>query len=142
MVVYSILIGHMESKRLSKALAAAGIASRRACEEIIFAGRVKVNGLVVKVPQTQVDWAKDQICVDGELVSEEQKKVYYMLNKPPGYLCTNIRTGNKRIVLDLFPESERLFSLWGVMELKCRLSPGFRTWGLPSRESSRSPVKT
>ncbi len=110
-MVYSILFSHMESKRLSKALAAAGIASRRACEEIIFAGRVKVNGQVIKVPQTQVDWQADRIHVDEVLVTAEQKKVYYMLNKPAGYLCTNMRPGKKPIVLDLFPDSERLFTV-------------------------------
>jgi pseudouridine synthase len=101
----------MESKRLSKALAAAGVASRRACEEIIFAGRVKVNGQVNKVPQTQVNWQTDRIHVDEELVTSEQKKVYYMLNKPAGYLCTNTRPGKKPIVLDLFPDSQRLFTV-------------------------------
>lgn len=101
----------MESKRLSKALAAAGIASRRACEEIIFAGRVKVNGQVTKVPQTQVDWQADRIHVDEVLVTSEQKKIYYMLNKPPGYLCTNVRPGKRPIVLDLFDRDARLFTV-------------------------------
>ncbi|MDE3045755.1 MAG: rRNA pseudouridine synthase [Verrucomicrobiota bacterium] len=94
----------MTSKRLSKALAAAGIASRRACEEIIFAGRVRVNGEVIKIPQTLVDWSKDEIKVDEVAVHEEQKKVYFILNKPPGYICSNARPGKKRIVLDLFNE--------------------------------------
>jgi 23S rRNA pseudouridine2605 synthase len=98
-------------KRLSKALAAAGIASRRACEEIIFAGRVQVNGETVKLPQHHIDWTKDTITVDGENIKAEQKKVYYMLNKPSGYLCTSTRPGKKKIVLDLFPEGERLFTV-------------------------------
>lgn len=102
----------MEKKRLSKALAAAGIASRRACEELIFAGRVQVNGETVKLPQHHVDWETDQIVVDGEKVRREQKKVYYILNKPTGYICTNTRPGKKKIVLDLFPEAnERLFTV-------------------------------
>lgn len=101
----------METKRLSKALAAAGIASRRACEELIFAGRVSVNGKTILVPQTQVDWEKDLIQVDGETVRAEQKKVYYMLNKPMGYICTSVRPGKKPIVLDLFPADERLFTV-------------------------------
>lgn len=102
----------MEKKRLAKALAAAGIASRRACEEIIFAGRVKVNGLVTLLPQTLVDWNQDRIMVDEAPVKAEQRKVYYMLNKPTGYLCTSSRPGQKRIVLDLFPpEEERLFTV-------------------------------
>ena len=67
-------IGPMEKKRLSKALAGAGIASRRAAEELIFAGRVQVNGQTVKVPQTHVDWNTDEIYVDGEKVKAEQKK--------------------------------------------------------------------
>lgn len=102
----------MEKKRLSKALAAAGIASRRACEELIFGGRVKVNGLVVKVPQTLVDWTSDKIMVDEVAVAAEEKKVYYMLNKPVGYICTNTRPGRKKIVFDLLPPGqERLFTI-------------------------------
>lgn len=102
----------MEKKRLSKALAAAGIASRRACEEIIFAGRVQVNGQTVKVPQTLVDWNADTIIVDGENVKSEQKKVTYILHKPPGVICSNVRPGKKMIVTDLFPNSkERLFTV-------------------------------
>jgi 23S rRNA pseudouridine2605 synthase len=102
----------MGKKRLSKALAAAGIASRRACEELIFEGRVQVNGETVKLPQHHIDWELDRITVDGESVQKEQKKVYYMLNKPIGYICTSTRPGNKRIVLDLFPQAnERLFTV-------------------------------
>ncbi|MES2273507.1 MAG: pseudouridine synthase [Chlamydiota bacterium] len=102
----------MEKKRLAKALAAAGIASRRACEELIFAGRVQVNGQVVKLPQTHVDLKSDRVSCDGEVVSSEEKKIYYMLNKPLGFICSNIRPGKKPIVLDLFPEAkERLFTV-------------------------------
>lgn len=102
----------MEKKRLSKALAAAGVASRRACEEIIFAGRVQVNGQTIKIPQTQVNWELDQIVVDGETVSGEQRKVCYMLNKPKGIICSNVRVGKKPIILDLFGDSrERLFTI-------------------------------
>lgn len=102
----------MEKKRLSKAMAAAGIASRRASEEIIFSGRVQVNGETVKIPQTLVDWEKDRISIDGEQVRGEQKKVYYMLNKPRGYICSSVRPGKKPIVLDLFPRSkEWLFTV-------------------------------
>lgn len=101
----------MEKKRLSKALAAAGIASRRAAEELIFAGRVQVNGETVKLPQHHVDWDTDRIAVDGASVKAEQKKIYYMLNKPIGFICTSVRPGKKPIVLDLFPDAERLFTV-------------------------------
>ncbi|MBI2742709.1 MAG: rRNA pseudouridine synthase [Chlamydiales bacterium] len=99
-------------KRLSKALAAAGVASRRACEELIFAGKVKVNGKVVFVPQTLVSWEHDTIQVHGRLISNEEKKVYYILNKPTGYICSNARVGTKKIVTDLFePLTHRLFTI-------------------------------
>ncbi len=102
----------MEKKRLSKALAAAGIASRRACEELIFQGRVQVNGTTIKQPQHHIDWHMDRITVDGTAIKAEQKKIYYILNKPSGYLCTNVRPGKRAIVLDLFPDSqERLFTV-------------------------------
>lgn len=102
----------MEKKRLSKALAAAGVASRRACEEIIFGGRVQVNGVTIKLPQHHIDWEADRITVDGQNVKAEQKKIYYMLNKPTGYICTSTRPGKKLIVLDLFPNTqERLFTV-------------------------------
>lgn len=102
----------MERKRLSKALAAAGIASRRACEELIFAGRVQVNGETIKLPQHHIDWGTDRISVDGQTIKAEQKKIYYLLNKPAGYICTSVRPGKKLIVLDLFPPSkERLFTV-------------------------------
>ena len=102
----------MEKKRLSKALASAGVASRRACEELIFAGRVQVNGTVIKIPQTLVDWKQDRIHVDAIPLQGEHKKVYYMLNKPVGYICSNTRPGKRPIILDLFPPSDkRLFTV-------------------------------
>ncbi|MBF8263048.1 MAG: yjbC [Parachlamydiales bacterium] len=102
----------MKEKRLSKALAAAGIASRRAAEEMIFEGHVKVNGVVTLVPQTLIDWDKDQIRVDEVLVTGEQRKLYFMLNKPAGLICSIDPLKNRRIVLDLFAEkSERLFTV-------------------------------
>ena len=102
----------MEKKRLSKALAAAGIASRRACEEIIFEGRVQVNGETVTVPQTLVDLSEDKVVVDGSAVKNEQKKVCYLFNKPPGVICSNVRVGKKPIVLDFFPgHHTRLFTV-------------------------------
>lgn len=102
----------MQEKRLSKALAAAGIASRRACEELIFSGRVKVNGATVLVPQTMVNWETDQISVDEVSVRGEEPKLYFMLNKPHGVICSSVRPGKKRIVLDLFPpDAARLFTV-------------------------------
>lgn len=99
--------------RLSKYMAASGVASRRASEELIFAGKVKVNGLVVKIPQTLVN-EKDKIVVSDieEPIKPEKAKVYFILNKPAGYICTNLRTKNTKVVLDLFADvKERLFTI-------------------------------
>lgn len=102
----------MEGQRLSKVLAAAGVASRRASEELIFAGKVKVNHVVVKVPQTRVILGKDSISVEGKRIETKEKKVYYILNKPKGYICSNKREGTKRLVIDLFAkEVKRIFTV-------------------------------
>jgi 23S rRNA pseudouridine2605 synthase len=99
-------------KRLSKALAAAGVASRRAAEEIIFAGRVKVNGAVVMIPQTLVNWEEDTILVDEAPLRGEERKVYFILHKPHGYICSNTRIGSKKLVTDLFTHLNlRLFTV-------------------------------
>lgn len=101
----------MTKKRLSKTLAAAGVASRRACETLIFEGHVKVNGSVVLLPQTHVD-EQDTILVDDKPILKEESKVYYILNKPKGYVCSSKRTAQSKIVLDLFEEpSCRLFTI-------------------------------
>lgn len=98
--------------RLSKVLAAAGVASRRHCEELIFAGRVQVNGEVIKIPQHIVHIEKDKIKVDGKPISSIEQKVYYILNKPSGYICTNVKKNQSKIVLDLFEGvKERIFTV-------------------------------
>lgn len=92
-------------------MAAAGVASRRACESLIFDGRVKVNGEVALLPQTLVG-EEDQILVDGEPISKVEEKQYFLLNKPAGYICSAKRMGKSRLVLDLFEEVKaRLFTV-------------------------------
>ncbi len=99
-------------KRLSKVLAASGIASRRACEKLIFNKKVRLNGKIVFLPQTLVDPKEDEIFVKNQLLPSEEKKVYYILNKPKGYVCSNKREGKKRLVIDLFAkEKQRLFTV-------------------------------
>lgn len=102
----------MSKQRLSKALAAAGVASRRASEELIFSGLVKVNGEIVKVPQTLVDLAIDRVTVRDQIIQQVESKVYYLLNKPVGYICSTRRSGQSKLVLDLFQdEGHRLFTV-------------------------------
>lgn len=74
-------------ERLQKVLARAGISSRRKCEELIRAGRVRVNGQPVRELGFKVDPARDRIELDGRPV-EVEPPVYIMLNKPRGYICT------------------------------------------------------
>ncbi len=101
----------MDKQRLSKVLAGAGVASRRACEELIFQGTVKVNGQTVKVPQTMVDPKIDRITVRDQPIAQKEDKVYYMLNKPKGFLCSTRGSSQSKLVLDLFmEEGHRLFT--------------------------------
>src|ERR1700733_14785150 len=101
----------MTKKRLSKALAAAGIASRRACETLIQEGRVLVNGKAVHLPQTLVALEKDKVVFDGQKISKEEQKIYFLLNKPAGYVCSNRSVNQTKRVVDLFgSQSQRLFT--------------------------------
>jgi len=77
----------MSAERLQKILARAGIASRRACEEVITAGRVRVNGIVVSELGTRADSRADKIEVDGKRILIEQL-VYIVMNKPRGVMTT------------------------------------------------------
>ncbi|XP_027111500.1 putative ribosomal large subunit pseudouridine synthase SVR1, chloroplastic isoform X1 [Coffea arabica] len=89
-------------QRLSKVLAAAGVASRRNSEELIFGGKVTVNGSVCNTPQTRVDPVRDVIYVNGNRLPKKlPPKVYFALNKPKGYICS---AGEKetKSVLSLF----------------------------------------
>ena len=102
----------MSKQRLSKVLAGAGIASRRASEELIFRGVVKVNGVVVKVPQTPVDSKTDRITVNEQPIKAIEEKVYYLLNKPVGFLCSTRGNSQSKLILDLFKdEGHRLFTV-------------------------------
>jgi 23S rRNA pseudouridine2605 synthase len=74
--------------RLQKVLAQAGLASRRKAEALIAEGRVEVNGAIVRTLGTKVDPARDLIRVDGALLKEKERKVYYALYKPPEMVTT------------------------------------------------------
>jgi len=98
----------MSKVRLNKALKS--IASRRAAEKLIFAGRVSVNGKPALEPQTMVE-EEDEILVDSTPLKRGGRKVYFLLNKPPGYLCTT-KEGPAKRVLDLFGDLPfRLFTV-------------------------------
>ena len=94
--------------RLNKYLAAAGFGARRKVEELIKAGKVSVNGTSVTDLATQVDPDKDIIHVEGQEARIE-KKVYVLLNKPPGYITTAADERGRKTVLDLVKVNERIF---------------------------------
>ena len=87
--------------RLQKILAAAGIASRRKAEEIILAGRVTLNGKIITELGTKADPATDTITVDGKPLQRPQKFVYFLLNKPKGYVTTTSDPEGRPTVLQL-----------------------------------------
>ncbi len=94
--------------RLQKALAAAGVASRRHAEELIAAGRVAVNGAIVTQLGTRVG-PSDRISVDGKPISRTPRFTYVILNKPKGYLSTALDDRGRPTVLDLVSTSERVY---------------------------------
>ena len=87
--------------RINKFLAEQGIASRRACDELISEGRVTVNGKTAKLGD-DVSPA-DSVIVDGKTVSHKVKYEYYLLNKPKGYVCTVSDDKERKTVIDLLP---------------------------------------
>jgi 23S rRNA pseudouridine2605 synthase len=86
--------------RIQRALARAGVASRRHSEELISAGRVSVNGSVAKIGQT-VDPERDELRVDGKIVRAPKGRVWLALNKPAGVMTTRSDPQGRRTVFDL-----------------------------------------
>lgn len=88
-------------ERLQKVLAQAGVASRRHCEEIMLKGKVKVNGKVITELGTKVDVLKDVVEVNGKIIPPPEQKVYYLLNKPRGYVTTMKDERGRKTVVEL-----------------------------------------
>ncbi len=89
--------------RLQKFLAEAGVASRRASEPIILAGRVQVNGQPVRVLGTKVDPDRDAVTLDGKPV-RARRKLYMALHKPVGCVCSRQDELGRPTVYDLLPK--------------------------------------
>ncbi len=98
----------MAEQRLQKVLAAAGVDSRRKCEELILSGVVRVNRKVVDKLPTFVDPEKDSITVDGRKIQAAQK-VYFLLNKPRGVICTSSDPQGRKKAIDIIPAGQRIF---------------------------------
>jgi len=94
-------------ERLQKIIAHSGYTSRRKAEDLIVAGKVKVNGEVIKELGTRVK-RSDIIIVEGNILSIEAK-VYYLLYKPEGYISSTDDEKGRKTVLDLVPEDKRVY---------------------------------
>ena len=109
----------MSAERLHKRLARAGIASRRAAEDLIRAGRVTVNGEVAGLGQSVTD--ADDVRLDGRLVElTRPETVTYALYKPPGYVTTAHDEYGRRNVLEAMPDVPGLHPV-GPCTLPARL---------------------
>ena len=99
----------MTKQRINKLIAAAGVASRRAADELILAGKVTINGKPIIELGTMVDTQRDQVIVDGKIL-ESEKKVYILLHKPKGVLSTCGKEDDRETVLDYTKDiTERIF---------------------------------
>ena len=107
----STTAGNPEGERLQKVMAAAGVASRRVCEDLIAAGRVAVNGVRVEEPGRRV-LPTDLVSVDGKAIQLDTTKLYIMLNKPTGIVSSlNDNRGRPDLRRYTSMFDERLFNV-------------------------------
>ena len=91
----------MGEVRLQKVIAAGGVASRREAERLIAAGRVSVNGRVVRTQGVRIDPRKDEVRVDGKPVSVRREPIYLMLNKPRSVVATAKDPQGRKTIFDV-----------------------------------------
>src|SRR5215218_7362178 len=96
-------------ERLQKYLARCGVASRRAAEQLMVDGAVRVNGEIVRELGTRIDPEADRIEVDGRPIRLPTAMVYLALNKPPGVVTTAHDPQGRPTVTDLVPRVGRLY---------------------------------
>ena len=97
-------------QRLNKILAQAGVGSRRRCDELIAAGRVMVDGHVARELGAKVE-PTQEIRVDDQPIHAESR-VYWLVHKPRGYLCTNFDPSGRPLAIDLVPKvNERVYTV-------------------------------
>lgn len=106
----------MTQVRLQKFLASAGVTSRRKAEELITAGRVRVNGAVVKELGTKVDPAADRVLVDGRRI-DSAEQVWIALNKPRGYVTTRADPHGRPTIYELLPDAMHTLFYVGRLDI-------------------------
>lgn len=95
--------------RLNKYIAECGVCSRREAERRIFEGRVTCNGQVVFEPGKKIDASKDRIAIDGQALLRTSQRIYFALNKPTGYMCSNADPHAVLFARDLIDVSSHLY---------------------------------
>ncbi len=108
----------IDLERLQKYLAQAGVASRRACEELIAAGQVKVNGVVVRQMGIKIDPEHDVVEIAGQMITDKEEKVYLLLNKPAGYVTTLREQFGRPKVTDLLKDVRQRVYPVGRLDLE------------------------
>jgi 23S rRNA pseudouridine2605 synthase len=105
-ILMTILL-KMETKmiqRINRILSEAGLASRRGADELISSGRIMLNGKILRELGEKAEWGKDSIKLDGKEIPKPEEKVYLILNKPFGYVCTLNDPQGRPIVTDLLKD--------------------------------------
>ncbi len=95
--------------RLNKFLSQSGITSRRKADELIKAGKIRVNGSIVTKLGTLIDPQKDRVFFENKEIKLKPPLVYYLLNKPKGYITTSRDSHSCKNVLELVPKNPRVF---------------------------------
>jgi 23S rRNA pseudouridine2605 synthase len=99
----------MNKMRLNKFISNSGYTSRRKADELIFEGKVKINGEIVKEPGSQVDISEDVVEVEGKTIGLEEELKYILLNKPVRYISSVKDQFSRPSVIDLVDVEERVY---------------------------------
>jgi 23S rRNA pseudouridine2605 synthase len=99
-----------QKQRINRILSLAGLASRRKADQMIKAGRIRLNGVLIKELGTRALWGIDSIELDGQEIPKPFERIYLMLNKPFGYICALSDPSQRPIVSDLLKDvRERVY---------------------------------
>lgn len=96
-------------ERLQKIIANAGVCSRREAEKLILSGKVRLNNKIVHELGVKADPEKDEITVIRKKIKPQNNKIYYLVNKPIGYICTVRDKRTKKKIVDLVPKLPRVY---------------------------------